>query len=130
MNWADLIFFWRRQESHGVRGERLAAAHLRGRGMRLLAQNVQCGKGELDIVALDGEVLVFVEVRARTSEDFGTPEASVNRAKRKTVRRSARWFVKVRRLRAMETRFDVVAVVGAVGREEIRYHKSAFGWSE
>ena len=126
-NW---IFFWRRGETFGARGERLAANHLRGRGMRILARNIQCGKGELDIVALDGNVLVFVEVRARTSEDFGSPEESVGYDKRKTVRRSARWFVKTRRLRDMETRFDVVAVVGKQGKEEIRYHKNAFGWGD
>lgn len=130
MDWQRWIFFWRRDDKPGVRGERLAASHLRQQGIRILAKNVRCGKGELDLVALDGDTLVFVEVRSRGSEDYMTPEASVRWKKRQSLRKAARWFVKARRLKGMQTRFDMVAVVGEIGKEEIRHHKGAFGWSE
>ncbi len=97
--------------------------------MRVLARNVRCPGGELDIVGLDGEELVFIEVRTRSGEAFGTPEATIRRDKRRFLARSARWFMRTRRLRALRPRFDVIAIVWPEGGEPaIRHHRGVFGW--
>lgn len=65
----------------GARGELIAAEHLRRRGYRLLATNWRTAAGEIDIIAQDGDTLVFVEVRTRRGTGFGSPEESVTAAK-------------------------------------------------
>ena len=99
---------------------------------RVIARNVRYVDGELDIVALDrADVLVFIEVRTRSSEDFGAPEESIRRGKRERVRRAARRFIRERRLQTLTPRFDTAAVVWPPeGKPEIRYHENAFGMRE
>ena len=65
----------------GTFGESFAAAHLMHQGYRIIARQWRCARGEIDIIARDGDELVFVEVRTRRSRRFGTPEDSVTRAK-------------------------------------------------
>ena len=65
----------------GAYGQRLARRYLEERGYRILHENYRCRWGELDIVALDGDCLVFVEVRSRTGNTAGTPEESITRVK-------------------------------------------------
>ncbi|MGB6837955.1 MAG: YraN family protein, partial [Dehalococcoidia bacterium] len=62
-------------------GERVAAAHLEAKGYRILARNYRCREGEIDLVAQQGDVLVFVEVRARRGEGAGTAAESVTQVK-------------------------------------------------
>ncbi len=78
----DWIFRRGTMRPLGWRGERLAARFVRKRGMKVLARNVLCPHGELDLVALDGEEIVFIEVRTLTTEEFQTPEQSMRRGKR------------------------------------------------
>ncbi|QCH24734.1 YraN family protein [Mycobacteroides salmoniphilum] len=73
----------------GSRGEDLAADYLRGDGFTILDRNWRCRYGELDIVAADGEVLVFVEVKTRTGRAFGTPAEAVTHTKLRRLRRLA-----------------------------------------
>ena len=115
----------------GARGERLAARYLRREyRMKILATNVLCPGGELDIVALDGNDLVFVEVRTRATDEFGPAEDSIRHAKQHFLQRSARWFIRTRRLRLFQPRFDVVGITWpAEGEPEIRYYRNAFGLS-
>jgi putative endonuclease len=112
----------------GARGEKLAADYLRRTlGMKILARNVLCPGGELDVIALEGEDLVFIEVRTRSSELSGPPEKTVTADKKRFLRRSARWYMARRSLTHLNPRFDVVAVIWPAGGEpEIRYHRSAF----
>lgn len=128
MGWREWLGLGAAQRP-GAAGERAAAEYLRRQGLRILARNVLCRPGEIDLVALEGNVLVFVEVRSRASEDFGTPEETVRRKKRRAIIKAARWFIRTRRLAGMPARFDVVAVVGDPdGKPEIRHHRAAFGW--
>lgn len=112
----------------GKRAEDLAARYVRRQlRMRILARNVRCPGGELDIVALTGETLVFIEVRALSDTTLQQPEATVGVDKREFLRRSARWFLRTRRLRRFEPRGDLVAIVWPTGGEpEIRYHRGAW----
>jgi putative endonuclease len=112
----------------GVRGERVVAGHVRRElGMKLVARNVRCPGGELDLVALDGSDMVFIEVRTRRDESAGPPEMTLGAQKRKFLIRSARWFIASRRLEHWNPRFDVAAVIWPPGgKPVVRYHRNAF----
>src|SRR5262245_39329198 len=73
----------------GRLGEDLAAGHLARRGWTILGRNGHTAAGEIDLLASDGETLVFLEVRTRSSRDFGTPEESITPAKRNRLERCA-----------------------------------------
>lgn len=95
----------------GAAQESLALAHLEAAGLHLLARNVACRVGELDLVMQDGDVLVFVEVRSRMSSRFGGAAASVTVTKQRRLARAAQVFLKTRwRGPLPRCRFDVVAI--------------------
>src|SRR6476659_4077881 len=96
----------------GQRAERLAADHLRSLGLRLVETNYTCKGGEIDLVCEDGDTLVFVEVRARSSASFGAPEETVRAVKQRRLIHAARHYLTTRRCEDRACRFDVVAVEG------------------
>jgi putative endonuclease len=117
----------------GRYGEEVAAAHLLAAGLTIVARNWRCSDGEVDIVALDGDVLVMCEVKTRRSVGFGTPLDAVTPAKAARLRRLAlRWLTDQRVgagslsefARYAEVRFDVVSVLrplsGAMSVEHLR----------
>lgn len=107
----------------GRRGEELAASHLAGLGYRVLARNVRCPGGEIDIIAADGACLVMVEVRTRRGVSHGSPEESVTPAKQARMRRLAEAYVEALPEPPASYRVDVVAVelspAGALLRVEL-----------
>ena len=94
----------------GQRGEAVAEAFLRTRHYTIVARNYRCPAGEIDLIALDGATLVFVEVRSRRSETAGTPLESVDGRKQARVARVARHFLAARGWAEREARFDVIGV--------------------
>jgi putative endonuclease len=108
----------------GAAAEELAAVFLEGQGLRIVERNYRCRFGEIDLVARSGAVLVFVEVRARTSEAFGGAAGSITAAKRRRLVAAARHYLAARR-RERACRFDVVLVRGAGQR--IEWLTDAFG---
>ena len=112
----------------GMRGESLVAAYARRElKMKILARNVRCPGGEIDIVGLHDGDLVFVEVRTRSSDDNGPPEKTVDHRKQRFLLRSARWYMVRRRLMHLNARFDLAAVVWPPqAKPVIRYHRSYF----
>lgn len=111
----------------GLAAETRAAVYLQGCGLTILARNVRCRVGELDLVCLDGEVLVIVEVRQRGSVDFGGALASVTPHKqRKVVRAALYCWQRSRAWRDHPLRFDVVALQNQRGTECIEWIKDAF----
>lgn len=112
----------------GALGERHAARFLRAKGYRLLEANFTTRYGELDLIARDNDTLVFVEVRTRTSEETMTPLSSVNERKQEHVIRTARAYLRTRRLPECPCRFDVVEVIATpTGRvREVRHYAGAF----
>jgi putative endonuclease len=99
---------WRRW--FGGRAERAAAKFLHRLGYRILARNVQLPPGELDMVALDGRTLVFVEVRSTECAEVLRPAASVDAAKQKKLSDLALAYLQKHRLLGHNARFDVLAV--------------------
>jgi putative endonuclease len=107
----------------GSAAEERAAVFLQQQGPKLVARNYRCRFGEIDLIARDGETLVFVEVRMRTSDRFGGAAASITAAKRGKLVRAARHYL-AGNSRAPACRFDALLVQGC-GRE-IEWLKNAF----
>ena len=104
------------KDAVGKFGEDVAVAHLERAGVRVLARNWRCREGELDIVARDGDVLVFCEVKTRSGTSFGSPAEAVTSVKGERLRTlAARWLCEEDDGRAATEcstiRFDVVGVV-------------------
>jgi putative endonuclease len=116
------------RQSIGAAAEELAAAYLSARGLTLLARNVRCRAGEIDLVCQEGELLVMVEVRLRAGAGFGGALASVTPAKRRKLRRAARFALQHHPAwRARRMRFDVVGLQGSAPDElAITWIKDAF----
>lgn len=110
----------------GQRGEALAADHLRRRGYVILARNVRCTGGEIDIVAQHAAGLAFVEVRTRTSAVFARPEETVRATKRARMLAAARWYLDQQGLDNVDWSLDLVAVeIAAGGRvRRITHHQA------
>lgn len=98
------------RKATGALGEKLAAKHLAGLGYKILETNSRCQQGEIDIVARDGEYLVFVEVRTKSGPDFGTPEESITRAKKERLISLALLYLQTHSRLPPLWRIDVVAV--------------------
>jgi putative endonuclease len=104
----------------GTRGagqdwEDAAARILRRAGYRILERNFRTKVGEIDIIAQEGDVLCFIEVKGRSALGFGLPEEAVNLEKQRRILRAAEWFL-LRRKGETACRFDVVSIVGS-GRD-------------
>ena len=123
----------------GWRGEQLAAEFLGRSGYRIVMANFTAPigrdirgtqvKGEIDIVALDGETLCFVEVKTRRRIEFAGPLANIDLRKQRVVTRTARVYRRVFDISDVKHRFDVVTVVDSGSDEpEIELHKNF--WSE
>jgi putative endonuclease len=108
----------------GRRGEAQAEKFLKKSGLKMVGRNVRVGHDELDLIARDGDTLIFVEVKTRKNEDFGRAAAAVTPAKRRKLSRAAIRFLKKRKLRPPYIRFDIVEVVGE--EPEIRHIPNAF----
>ena len=94
----------------GLVGEDIAARTLEARGYAILERRFRTDRGEIDIVATDGETLVFVEVKARADQEFGSAAECVTPAKQRQVARMAAEYLAVRHVTDRPCRFDVVAI--------------------
>ncbi len=101
------------KNDHGRLGEDLAHRYLRRRGCRVVARNYRppAGGGEIDLVARHNGKLVFVEVKARSRTDFGTPDRAVDAEKQRRVQRAARDYARRAGVDWDQTRFDIVSIV-------------------
>lgn len=112
------------RRAEGAAGEALAAEYLKSRGYHILVRNYYGHCGELDMIASDGGVLVFIEIKYRKNRAAGQPWEAVDKRKQHRIINTAKEFMMERQL-SMQTpcRFDVVSVLG----EEITLYKNAFG---
>jgi putative endonuclease len=118
--------WWRRW--FGTRSERAALRFLRKKGYRIVARNYSCKLGELDLVALDGASVVFVEVRSTATGEVERPAASVDAAKQRRLTQLALHFLQAKKLLNQAARFDVLAISWPTGAKEptIVHYQNAF----
>jgi putative endonuclease len=110
----------------GKFGEDLARERLKNCGYRILTTNYKCPLGEIDLVARDGDVLVFVEIKTRKNESLGRVKEMVNIRKKRQISKVALAYMKSNNLWGSKARFDVVAVGLLDGKKEIEIIKNAF----
>ena len=115
-----------KRQALGKRGEDLACEELTRRGYTIVDRRFRTRCGELDIVARDADVLVFVEVKARTGRNFGTPLESITWQKRQRLSAMAEAYLCARRLAGSACRFDVVAILEEQGGHTVELIKGAF----
>lgn len=130
--WQWLKNLWARPAASsdrlGNRGENLAAEHLERQGFQILERQLRGHFGELDLVALDADTVVFVEVKTRATMAAGDPTEAITRAKQKKITQSAVAYLKRRGWLERRSRIDVVSILwrGRDGKPEIRHYRSAF----
>jgi putative endonuclease len=111
----------------GRKGERVACRYLMKRGFDILARRFHARRGELDLVALEGSVLVFIEVKTRASKEFGDPWEFVDWEKQQSLQFAADEFIARYDLGQYAYRFDVIAVIAPDTQgQEIALYRNAF----
>ena len=113
-------------QKFGKKSESLAAAYLRLSGYRILERNYRNRIGEIDIVAREGPVLVFIEVKARKTARYGSPKNAVTPAKQMKISNTALAYLKETGQMHCKARFDVVAIDARFDPPEIEVVKNAF----
>jgi putative endonuclease len=114
------------RHERGCIGEGLVAARLEAAGYRILARNVRVGRSEIDIVACRAQLVVFCEVRTRSSDALIEPAESIDRAKIGRIRAAAASWLGAQILRFSEIRFDAASVVLGTAEPRITYYEEAF----
>lgn len=110
-----------RRRRAGLTSEKLAVEHLREKGYNILRRNYRCSFGELDIIAADGPVLVFVEVRSRSGKYYGRACESLSKAKQARLRKLALYYVAVELKAEVPCRCDLLAVDWEAGHPHITH---------
>lgn len=110
----------------GNAGETMAAWYLEGCGYRILERNYRTPLGEIDIVARDRNVIVFIEVKTRRGSDFGNPKAAVTPRKQETLSKVALAYLKATGQMDARARFDVVSILISDGPPGIELVRNAF----
>ena len=115
------------QLSLGDRGEMIAAGYLAEQGYQVLDKKVRAPFGELDLVAQKDGRVIFVEVKTRSTPQFGLPEEAVDLAKQKQLTKLADWYLQKNKINKKPARFDVVALIyDGVNTPQIRHIENAF----
>lgn len=119
---------WSRPASLGARGEALAARYLRQHGHRIVARGDRSRLGEIDLVAVEGRTVVFVEVKTRSSDADGSPAEAVDRQKQTRITKQALAFLKRHDLLDCAVRFDVIAITwpAETRTPALRHFRNAF----
>jgi len=114
------------RRTEGTAGEDLAARYLEQHGFKIIERNYRFERGEIDLIAEEGDELVFVEVKARRSTLFGTPEDAVTEEKQEQVRSVADGYLFEHDIDNRPCRFDVIAIEFKNNNADIRHIKNAF----
>jgi putative endonuclease len=119
---------WVPAKTLGERGERAASRFLLRQGMVIVDRGFHDHFGEIDLIAVDGETIVFVEVKTRTSDLAGLPAEAVDETKQQHLTKTAHGYLKWHRLTECRARFDVIAITwpAQVAQPEILHYENAF----
>jgi putative endonuclease len=110
----------------GKEGERVAELFLKKKGYKLVERNYRCAAGELDLVMLDQRVIVFVEVKTRRGNGYGTPLEAVESRKQQKMIYAGQFFLNAKKLSQREARFDVVGISWPGPQPLIEHIENAF----
>jgi putative endonuclease len=110
----------------GKKGEEVALRFLKKKGYRIIEKNYVCKLGEMDIIAKEKDTLAFIEVKTRTTTEFGPPQLAVNSSKQRQLSKVALNYLKEKKLEDAKARFDVVAILLEEKGEKIELIKDAF----
>lgn len=97
----------------------MATSYIKKKGWRILARQFSTRVGEIDLIAKDGDEIVFIEVKTRRTADFGHPEESVTGQKLEKIMKTGIIFLQQKKLENEKYRIDVIAIEGNIGKEEI-----------
>ena len=115
------------RSSLGERGETAACGFLEAQGYKILEKNYKCKLGEIDVITRRQGRLAFVEIKTRTSTQFGTPQEAVNLQKQEKIFKVAQWYLKEKKILKSPIAFDVVAILWKEGQTpEMRLIADAF----
>jgi len=114
------------KKDKGKTGEDIAVKFLSRKGYKILKRNYRYGHGEIDIIAMYKDVLIFVEVRVKFSDKFGSPEDSVTIKKREQLKKIASAFIQMNEVNFSECRFDVIGITFKDGKFNINHIENAF----
>jgi putative endonuclease len=119
----------RYRKDAGDRGEAQALEHLTKAGLTLVQRNYRCTGGEIDLIMLDQQTLVFIEVRFRQNQLFGGALASITSTKQQRIHLAAQRFLQTHReYRCLKARFDAVSLEGDAQVPKLSWIKNAFGY--
>ena len=111
----------------GKIAEDIAAQYLSNRGLKLISRNFHCRFGEIDLIGLDKEILTFIEVRYRKSEQYLAVVETIDEHKcRKIIISSEYYLSKHKSYRSHQCRYDVIAITGELNKPVIKWIKNAF----
>ncbi|OGU59673.1 MAG: YraN family protein [Ignavibacteria bacterium RBG_13_36_8] len=111
----------------GNLGEELAVKYLTKKGYEILERNYRYERGEIDIIAKDKDILVFIEVKTRENLEYGYPEESVTKGKQKQIRKVAEAYLWEKDIKGQECRIDVIAILlQDQGKPVIKHIENAF----
>ena len=110
----------------GREGEKIAERYLKKKGYKLVERNYRCLSGEVDLIVLDRRVIVFVEVKTRSDDRFGTPFEAVEARKQQKMIRAAQFFLHAKGLQQREARFDVVGISWPGRQPVVEHIENAF----
>jgi putative endonuclease len=117
-------------QQFGQKAEAMAARYLKKRGYKIIARNHRTRSGEIDIIAREGETLVFIEVKARASDRFGSAKAAVTPRKQRQISKVALGYLQMTDQSHVKARFDVVAVTRREDAHDIHLIRNAFGLND
>ena len=110
----------------GKQGEDLAEKYLKKKGYTIVERNYRCAGGEVDLIAIDRRVIVFVEVKTRAGDGFGSPVEAVEFYKKRKMIQAAQYFLHQKKLHQRDARFDVVGISWPGAEPVVEHIQNAF----
>lgn len=107
----------------GREGENAAVDYLKQEGYKILERNFFCRQGEIDAIALDGNYIVFIEIKSRTSTEYGLPSEAVTKRKLEHMIKTIKYYLYIRNLENENIRIDVIEVYVKEGKYKINHIK-------
>lgn len=110
----------------GMLGQNEAERYLTNKAYRIIEKNYRAKTGEIDLIARDGDYIVFIEVKYRNNLQFGLPREAVNAQKQRRIRRTAQHYITVHQIHNQDFRFDVMDILNENGQLQITHITNAF----